>query len=102
MESDALLPELINGLALIIGPKQSDGMPVWIIFDTQQEKLFEMDWASFELLKCWGSMSFTQLLELVKERNWVYADALKLNELICFLDKHKLLEKPLISPTVSS
>lgn len=92
MKPETFLPELRQELELIEGATCAGGSPGWLIHDPVRNQYFHLDWASFELLRCWGPIAPAALLEQVRERGQVHVGEAELNHLIQFLNRYQLLQ----------
>ena len=92
MKTETVLPELRQELELIEGAAGAGGSPGWLIHDPVRNQYFHLDWVSFELLRCWGTISQAALLERVRERGQVQVGEADLHYLIQFLNRHQLLQ----------
>jgi putative peptide zinc metalloprotease protein len=54
MKSQSVLPQLRQELELIEGGTGVGGSPSWLIHDPVRNLYFQLDWVSFEMLRCWG------------------------------------------------
>lgn len=92
MKSQSVLPQLRQELELIEGGTGVGGSPSWLIHDPVRNQYFQLDWVSFEMLRCWGKVAPEVLLDDVRERGRVYVSEADLTYLIQFLSRHQLLQ----------
>ena len=92
MKSQSVLPQLRQELELIEGGTGVGGSPSWLIHDPVRNQYFQLDWVSFEMLRCWGKVAPEVLLNDVRERGRVHVSEADLSYLIQFLSRHQLLQ----------
>ena len=54
MTGAAFVPALRDELDLLPGPRLPDGQPTWTLHDPVRNAFFQLDWASFEILRRWA------------------------------------------------
>ena len=92
MKPESVLPQLRQELELIEGGTGAGGSPTWLIHDPVRNQYFQLDWVSFEMLRCWGKVSPEALLDQVGSRGRVHVGMADLNYLVQFLSRHQLLQ----------
>jgi putative peptide zinc metalloprotease protein len=92
MKPESVLPQLRQELELIEGGAGAGGSPTWLIHDPVRNQYFHLDWVSFEMLRCWGTVSPEELLDQVGSRGRVHVGMADLNYLVQFLSRHQLLQ----------
>jgi hypothetical protein len=92
MKSQPVLPQLRQELELIEGGTGVGGSPSRLIHDPVRNQYFQLDWVSFEMLRCWGKVAPEVLLDDVRERGRVHVSEADLSYLIQFLSRHQLLQ----------
>ncbi|MEX8194885.1 site-2 protease family protein [Comamonas guangdongensis] len=85
-------PALREELDLLPGPVLPDGQPSWTLHDPVRNLFFQLDWASFEVLKRWHLGAAEAIAQDVIEHTTLTLHKEDVNALFQFVQRNDLLE----------
>lgn len=90
----ALLREELD---LLPGPVMPDGQPSWTLHDPVRNLFFQLDWASFEILRRWHLSDAAAIVQDITLQTTLQLGAADVEALQQFLQINELLQPPLHS-----
>ncbi|WP_370681739.1 HlyD family efflux transporter periplasmic adaptor subunit [Comamonas sp. GB3 AK4-5] len=82
-------------LDLLAGPVLADGQPSWTLHDPVRNLFFQLDWASFEVLRRWHMADAQAIARDVGGHTTLHVSAADVEVLQQFLQGNELLQPPL-------
>lgn len=87
-------PALREELDLLPGPVLPDGQPSWTLHDPVRNLFFQLDWASFEVLKRWHLGAAEAIARDIITQTTLTLHKEDVNTLLLFAQRNDLLEPP--------
>ncbi|MDR2325890.1 MAG: HlyD family efflux transporter periplasmic adaptor subunit [Acidovorax sp.] len=82
-------------LDLLAGPVLADGQPSWTLHDPVRNLFFQLDWASFEVLRRWHMANAQAIARDIEAHTTLHMGAADVEVLQQFLQGNELLQPPL-------
>jgi len=79
-------------LDLLAGPVLADGQPSWTLHDPVRNLFFQLDWASFEILRRWQLADPAAIVRDIAEQTTLQIDVSQVHAMVQFLKVHELLQ----------
>lgn len=86
------LPPLREEIDLLDGPPLQDGQPSWTLHDPVRNLFFQLDWASFEILRRWHLDSPNRIAEEIARDTTLHVEPEDVEQLAQFLLGNELLQ----------
>jgi putative peptide zinc metalloprotease protein len=87
-------PALRDELALLPGAPLADGQPSHTLHDPSRNRYFQIDWATFEILRRWPLSDADAIAAAVARETTLRLDADDVAAVLRFLDANELLRSP--------
>ncbi len=87
------LPPLRDDVELQQSAPRPDGSPSWVLIDTARHMFFRIGWAEFEILSRWHLASIPSIVASVTSRTALDIDAVQVDAVNRFLDRHNLIQR---------
>jgi putative peptide zinc metalloprotease protein len=87
-----VLPPLREELALLPGPVLADGQPSHTLHDPVRNQFFQIDWPTFEILRCWHMGHAGAVAAAVSAATTLQMTAAEVTEVVEFLSDNQLLQ----------
>jgi putative peptide zinc metalloprotease protein len=88
------LPPLREELALLPGPPLADGQPSHTLHDPVRNLFFQLDWASFEILRRWSLDEPAAIAAAIAVETTLHLTAEDVERVVLFLQDNQLLQAP--------
>jgi putative peptide zinc metalloprotease protein len=89
------VPALREDIRLLRSRPSVGGAPQWVLFDPVAHAYFQIDIEAFQLIECWrDARTIDELLALVETRHGRKPDIAAAQELIRFVQQHRLADEP--------
>lgn len=86
------MPPLREELALLSGPVLADGQPSYTLHDPVRNQYFQIDWATFEILRRWGDGDADLIAQAVTAQTTLHMQADDVQLVLDFLKTNQLLQ----------
>jgi putative peptide zinc metalloprotease protein len=88
------VPPLREELDLLPGPVLRDGQPSHMLHDPARNRYFQLDWQTFEILRCWHLGDPERIAQAVCEGTTLHVDVEDVTRVYAFLVGNQLLIVP--------
>ncbi len=96
-EEAAAWPQLREELDLLPGPVMPDGQPSWTLHDPVRNLFFQLDWASFEILRRWHMADAAAMVQDIASQTTLHVAVADVQAMQYFLLSNELLQPPRLS-----
>jgi len=93
------LPPLRQELNLAQSPTNSDGSPVWTLYDPAAHRFYQLGWPAFEILSRWPLGNAAAVVAAVRRDTTLRIELHEVLALVQFLTAHQLIEASAVTDT---